>query len=196
MEVEWTLGYALSEVKFLDDSTMEDVVELIEEAEADSELLYTLENNYLAQVVDDHVVEVIEELLDSPHDFVGGNKNGANSLEEPPPAISKDVFSNEFDSETVTIGTESAESNSFNDEVSRSTSSNDRQEIPSTVSFGAPSSTDGDNAVKEKPVLNISQGSRVGVFLQTLRRKFSPTALTIMVLAIGIFFNFLGKLLR
>ena len=64
MEVEWTLGYALSEVHFLDEiPTIEEVEELIG-SDSESEFLSALKSNDLAQVIDDHIVEVVEELIE------------------------------------------------------------------------------------------------------------------------------------
>ena len=81
MEVEWTLGYALSEVHFLDEQPIGEVEELIED-EADVEFMYALESNGLTQVIDDHIVEVVEEMIDSMNEPIEASTNNEQYSED------------------------------------------------------------------------------------------------------------------
>ena len=81
MEVEWTLGYALSEVHFLDEQPIGEVEELIED-EADVEFMNALESNGLTQVIDDHIVEVVEEMIDSMNEPIEASTNNEQYSED------------------------------------------------------------------------------------------------------------------
>ena len=91
MEVEWTLGYALSEVHFLDEiPTIEEVEELIG-SDSESEFLSALKSNDLAQVIDDHIVEVVEELIERINEPDEGSVSSDRIPEEAITVIASDI---------------------------------------------------------------------------------------------------------
>lgn len=105
MEVEWTLGYALSEVHFLDEQPIGDVEELIEN-ESDVEFLHVLKDSNLAQLIDDHIVEVVEELIESMHNPIEGSEDGgriSNEVEE----AAEENASSELEQDEGVVGRDS-----------------------------------------------------------------------------------------